>query len=151
KEHARATADADQLAQATDASADTLSSLARIYARSAAAAGANRPESERHAARSVELLQQALGKGYKDLKQLKESTDLAFLHTRADYKRLLAEAETKLVSAAADLAREQSSRAETLHNLGRRQWERNQWDAALKSFEEARLLREKLVTAYPDV
>jgi hypothetical protein len=48
---------------------------------------------DRYAARSVELLRQAVAKGYKDIDHLKKDDDLKALRGREDYKKLLKELE----------------------------------------------------------
>ena len=52
-------------------------------------------ENERHAARAVALLKQAIAKGYKDVAHLKKDADLDALRGRADFQALLKELEAK--------------------------------------------------------
>jgi len=48
---------------------------------------------EKYAARAVELLRQAVAKGYKDVAQMKKDTDLDALRPRDDFKKLVADLE----------------------------------------------------------
>ena len=50
---------------------------------------------EKHAARAVELLRQAVGKGFKDVKHMKTDRDLDALRQRDDFRRLVRELEEK--------------------------------------------------------
>jgi serine/threonine-protein kinase len=50
---------------------------------------------EKYAARAINLLRQAIARGYKDTAHLKEDTDLAALRERDDFKKLLAEVAAK--------------------------------------------------------
>jgi hypothetical protein len=89
-------ADSDPNARASQENlAATLSALARVYALSAAAAGADHSESEAYAGRAVELLRQAAAKDHPNVQQLQGADDLAFLRSRADFQKLLAELEEK--------------------------------------------------------
>jgi hypothetical protein len=55
---------------------------------------ADRPETkEKYAARAVELLRQAVAKGYKDAAQMGKDADLDALRQRDDFKKLLADLE----------------------------------------------------------
>jgi hypothetical protein len=88
------------LTLAKDADGPTLEGLARLCALASAAGGEREPAKaaelgEQYAARAVELLRQAVGKGYRDSVYLKKGTDLAPLRQRADFQKLLAEAEAK--------------------------------------------------------
>jgi serine/threonine protein kinase len=56
---------------------------------SQSSAGANNPAADRHAARAIELLRQAIAKGYTDIAHLLTDADLAPLRGRADYADLL--------------------------------------------------------------
>ncbi len=49
-----------------------------------------------YAAQAVDLLHQAVDKGYRDLKDLKEASELNVLRDRDDFKKLLREVEEKL-------------------------------------------------------
>jgi tetratricopeptide (TPR) repeat protein len=55
---------------------------------------ADKPETKgEYAARAVELLRQAVAKGFKDVAQMKKDTDLDALRQRDDFKKVLAEVE----------------------------------------------------------
>ncbi len=54
-----------------------------------AAAAANNPDAESHAARSVDLLRRALAQGYRNVAQILADTDLNALRRRADYADLI--------------------------------------------------------------
>jgi tetratricopeptide (TPR) repeat protein len=108
-DHARATAEADELAQPKDVRADNLYYLACVYAVSSVAAGkdAGLPQAdrnrlaERHAARAVEMLERAKAFGHfmvrdwdkeRDfIEHLKKDTDLDPLRSRDDFQKLLRE------------------------------------------------------------
>jgi tetratricopeptide (TPR) repeat protein len=89
KDHVRATAQANELASLPDVNAFTLVDLARVCALSAAAARGKDQQVERYGARAVELLRQAVDKGYKDLPRLKNDPDFAALSQREDFQKLL--------------------------------------------------------------
>ena len=89
KEHARAAAEADELARARDAGASTLYGLACVFALSAPAAGDDRAQAEAYAARAVELLRRAADAGFKDVERLKKDADLDALRSREDFQALL--------------------------------------------------------------
>jgi serine/threonine-protein kinase len=95
KEHTRATAVADTVAGAKDASADNLYDAACVYALSAAATRDDAKQAEQYAARAVELLRQALSKGFKHIEHMKKDSDLDALRQREDFKKLLRELEAK--------------------------------------------------------
>ncbi len=48
---------------------------------------------DQYLARAIELLRQAIGKGYKDIEHLKKDDDLKALRERDDFKKLLTELE----------------------------------------------------------
>jgi tetratricopeptide (TPR) repeat protein len=87
-ESARAVAEADALAT-PDAAAGTLYDAACVYALAAAAARADAPLADRHAARAVELLRRAVAKGYRNIPHMLKDPDLDALRRRADYAALL--------------------------------------------------------------
>jgi hypothetical protein len=80
-DHATALTAVESLAKESDG--PTLEGLARLCALAAAAGG------ESYAARAVELLRQAAGKGHRDTAYLKDGSDLTSLHSRADFQNLL--------------------------------------------------------------
>jgi hypothetical protein len=49
----------------------------------------------RYAARAVELLRQAVARGYKNLAHMKKDRDLDILRDREDFKKLAADLEAK--------------------------------------------------------
>jgi hypothetical protein len=94
--HAKAVAEVNSLIAAEEAAAIALYDFACVYAlASAAVKDAKNPDADaprlagEYAARGVELLRQAVAKGYKDIDHLKKDDDLKALHEREDYKKLL--------------------------------------------------------------
>jgi tetratricopeptide (TPR) repeat protein len=94
-EHARATAEADVLSEADDATKDAIYDTACIYALSSAAASSDAQQSECYAARAVELLRRAIQKGFRDVQHMKQDSDLDSLRKREDFQKLLGELEKK--------------------------------------------------------
>jgi tetratricopeptide (TPR) repeat protein len=95
-EHRQALAQAEALAK--DADGPTLEGLARLCALASAANGEPKtPEAaaarEQYPARAVELLRQAVAKGYRDSLYLKNGTDLSPLRGRMDLQKLVREVE----------------------------------------------------------
>jgi tetratricopeptide (TPR) repeat protein len=93
-DHRQALAEAGALAS----DGHTLERQARLCAQASAPASGSEQEPpeaaqlhEQYAARAVELLWQAAGKGHRDILYLKEGADLAPLRSRADFRKLLAE------------------------------------------------------------
>jgi tetratricopeptide (TPR) repeat protein len=82
---------ANALADAGGSSSDTLYDAACVYAMAAALARDDVKQAEQFAARAVELLRQAIRKGYKDVAHMKTDEDLAALRGRDDYQKLLGE------------------------------------------------------------
>jgi serine/threonine protein kinase len=92
--HAEATAEAEDLLGFSQSSAARLCKLALVHALSAAAARAtDRPHAEQYATRAVQLLRQAVARGYKNIEALKEDADFDALRQRPDFQRLLVELE----------------------------------------------------------
>ena len=87
---AQALRQADEVLQEKNLPADTLHNLACVHALCAAAA-----KDDKTAAKAVDLLKQAVAKGYKDVAQLKKDSDLDGLRQRDDFKKLLEELEAK--------------------------------------------------------
>jgi serine/threonine-protein kinase len=86
---AEAVAEAGELAKANDANADALYELAATYALASAAGDQSHHRlSEEYAARAVELLRQALAKGFNDVQRLKMDDDLKSLRGRPDFLKL---------------------------------------------------------------
>jgi serine/threonine-protein kinase len=94
-DHAQAVSEADALAQAKDVNAPTLYDLACVCSLSSAAVKNDAKLADRYAARAVELLREAVAKGFKDIEHLKKDTDLDPLRGRDDYRKLLKELEEK--------------------------------------------------------
>jgi serine/threonine-protein kinase len=95
KEHTRATAVADAVAGAKDASAGNLYDAACVYALSAAATRDDAKQAEQYAARAVELLRQAFSKGFKHVEHMKKDPDLDALQQQENFRKLLSELEAK--------------------------------------------------------
>jgi serine/threonine-protein kinase len=101
--HAEATAEAQSLADSKQASRSTLYNAACIHALCVAAArqdgklpAADRDKlAEQYARRALDLLRQAIQKGYQDVAHMKKDKDLDPLRDRADFQKLLAELEAK--------------------------------------------------------
>jgi tetratricopeptide (TPR) repeat protein len=97
----QATAAVEELLRPGNADSDTLYDAARLYAQAAAQAvkeaspSTSFQRAEQYARRAVDLLRQAIQKGYKDVARLKKDTDLDSLRQRPDFQQLLAELEAK--------------------------------------------------------
>jgi serine/threonine-protein kinase len=97
--YASAAAEAADLARSDSLPGDILYQLGRVY--SLASAGAQKDDrvsrterdrqADQYAARAVELLRQAVAKGWKDVEHLKKDSDLDPLRGRDDFKKLMAE------------------------------------------------------------
>jgi serine/threonine-protein kinase len=90
KDPVRATTEAEDLARAKEVSATTCYDLACVFALSAASAG-NPRQAEACATRAVELLRQAVARGYQDASHVKQDADLDALRSRDDFRLLLRE------------------------------------------------------------
>jgi tetratricopeptide (TPR) repeat protein len=86
-QHEQATAEAGELAQSKSLPATTLADIACVYALLSAANAKGAAES--CGRRCVELLEQAVANGYRDVDRLKSDPDLAALRTRDDFKKLV--------------------------------------------------------------
>jgi serine/threonine protein kinase len=94
--HAEAAAEAEDLLRLNKNSVDRLCKLAVVHALSAAAArDADRPQAEQYAARAVQLLQQAVAKGYKNVEALQRDADFDALRQRPDFQKLLNDLENR--------------------------------------------------------
>jgi tetratricopeptide (TPR) repeat protein len=93
--HAAATADADAVAKASGATGEICYHAARTHAKAVAAAGNDLAAADRYSDRAVDLLRQAVLKGFNDAG--KSQTDPAFnsIRSREAFKRLIAEFEAK--------------------------------------------------------
>jgi tetratricopeptide (TPR) repeat protein len=102
-DHARATGEAEAVARQKDLQGILLYNLACAFSRASAAAERDPDLSatERmhlrvlYADRAVDLLRQAIDKGYGHLAVMRVDADLEPLRTRADFKKLLADVEKK--------------------------------------------------------
>jgi tetratricopeptide (TPR) repeat protein len=94
-EHAKAYAEANDLADGKDLSATTLYNLACVCSIAATAAKEDAKLAEQYQARSLELLRQAVAMGYNDVQKIKVDKDLDALRSRDDFKNLMAELELK--------------------------------------------------------
>jgi serine/threonine-protein kinase len=93
-DHTQAVSEADALAQAKDVNADMLYDLACVCSLASAAVKNDAKLADRYAARAVDLLRQAVAKGFKDVEHLKKDSDLDPLRGRDDFKKLVAELES---------------------------------------------------------
>ncbi len=89
KDHVRATADAQAVAESPKATGQDLYNAAGVYAICSRFAHEDSPLAESYAGRAVRLLRQALAKGYKDPARLKTDSDLDALRSRADFQDLV--------------------------------------------------------------
>jgi serine/threonine-protein kinase len=104
-EHAKAVAEADALARGKDVTSDTLYELACACAVASASvtpreggpsqAGPGRLADD-YARRAVELLGRAVRGGFRNLGHMRQDPDLAALHGRADFNRLLEDLRQRL-------------------------------------------------------
>jgi hypothetical protein len=98
-DHAAASAMAETLVQAARTSGDHLYVAACYLARCVPLAGKDtklpdakrRERARRYGDRAVELLREAVAKGYTDVKTTREDKDLDALRQRDDFQKLLAE------------------------------------------------------------
>ncbi len=94
-DHAKAVAEANALAETKDVTGNTLYDLACVCALASAAAKGDAKFQDQYATRAVELLRQAVAKGYKDIDHLKKDDDLKALREREDFQKLVKELEVK--------------------------------------------------------
>jgi serine/threonine protein kinase/tetratricopeptide (TPR) repeat protein len=95
KEHARATAEVDELVKTEKLPNNLRYHLACVFAVASAAVGDNAQLREQYARRAIELLRLAYEKGYKDQPGIKAEKNLDALRSREDFQKLLKEVETK--------------------------------------------------------
>jgi serine/threonine protein kinase len=88
-QHARATAEADELARLAPGSSADLYDLACVFALSSATAEGEPALCERYGARAVELLLRAVQTGYRDAAQMKQDADLDPIRNRTDFQGLI--------------------------------------------------------------
>jgi serine/threonine protein kinase/Tfp pilus assembly protein PilF len=92
--YVEATAEAEDLLKLGKSDPGWLCQLAQVHALAAAAARAtDRPQAEQYAVRAVQLLRQAVDKGYKDVEALKKDADFDVVRQRPDFQELLMELE----------------------------------------------------------
>lgn len=94
-DHAQASAEANALANAKSLSGEILYDLACACAVAAGAVKDDNKLQDQYAARAVELLRQAVAKGFKDNEHLKSDDDLKALRQRPDYQQLAKDLEAK--------------------------------------------------------
>jgi serine/threonine-protein kinase len=92
-EHKEATQEAKEVAQAST-SMDTLYAAACVFALSTAAVQGNAEKAEEYAGQAVQLLRQAVAKGFKNVEHMKKDSDLEPLRSRPDFQELLRDLET---------------------------------------------------------
>jgi serine/threonine-protein kinase len=92
----RAVAEAEELRKQKDLASMALYNTACVFAVCAGKAGTEK-DREVHAARAVEVLQQAVARGYQDVGHLQKDPDLNALRKRPDFQQLLKELEAKPV------------------------------------------------------
>jgi tetratricopeptide (TPR) repeat protein len=90
-EHAKAVAEANSLVEAQDVTAAMHYNLACVCALASAAVKDDVKLHHQYAARAVEILRQAVAKGYKEAAHMRQDRDLDALRERDDFKKLLAE------------------------------------------------------------
>jgi serine/threonine protein kinase len=88
-QHARATAEADELARSAPGSGADLYDLACVFALSAAAARGEPALRERYAARADGLLRQAVEKGFRNVASLEKDADLDPIRDRPGFRGLM--------------------------------------------------------------
>jgi serine/threonine protein kinase/tetratricopeptide (TPR) repeat protein len=95
KDHTRATAEAQTIAESKSAGANDLYNAACAYALSVRLAADDVTRSRAYAEQAVALLRRAIAEGYKDVGQLKKGADLNALRSREDFQKLLRDLEDK--------------------------------------------------------
>jgi len=92
-QHQKAIEEVSAVASRNNVSAETYFDAACVLALASAAVKDDPKLQDQYAARAVELLRQAVAKGYKDIDRLKKDDDLKALRDREDFKKLLADLE----------------------------------------------------------
>jgi tetratricopeptide (TPR) repeat protein len=90
-DHARATADAQAVADSVKATAKDLYLAASVHAHAARLAHDDAAQVEQYGSRAVALLRQASAKGYPNAERWKDDGDLKSLRERDDFRKLLQE------------------------------------------------------------
>jgi serine/threonine protein kinase/tetratricopeptide (TPR) repeat protein len=107
-DHARATAEADAVVNGDQVSHRNLYNAAVVFSLASAVVGDDAPLKERHAARSVGLLCQAVTKGFPpDVSRFETEPYLAPVRQREDFRQLLRELEERRKSSKTDVAPDQ--------------------------------------------
>jgi tetratricopeptide (TPR) repeat protein len=88
-QHAKATAESDELTKAREVGMRDLYTAACVYSLSSAAARYEPALRERYAARAMELLLRAVQTGYRDAAHMKEDADLDPIRNRSDFQGLI--------------------------------------------------------------
>jgi len=91
KDHVRATADAAAIAESSTATAEDLYNAACVYSLSSQLAADDALRIESYRGKAVEILRQALAKGYQDLERIRTHGDLEALRSRDDFQQLMKE------------------------------------------------------------
>lgn len=99
--HTKAVAEANVLAEPQGVKASTLYSLSCVFSLCSAAVKIDAKLADQYATRGVELLRQAVAKGFKDVTYIKKDTDLDPLRSRDDFKKLLSDLEKAIKPAPA--------------------------------------------------
>ncbi len=89
KDHVRAAADAQAIADSAIADGEDIYNAACVLALAAKFAEANKSMAESYASRAVELLRRAFAKGFGDLAHMKQDSDLKPLQGRGDFTKLI--------------------------------------------------------------
>jgi eukaryotic-like serine/threonine-protein kinase len=90
-DHARATAEADAVVTANGGIAVAAYNAACIYALAVEAVGKDADRADRYADRAIDLLRQAIEKGYRDVSHIKADPDLKSLQSREAFQKVLAD------------------------------------------------------------
>jgi serine/threonine-protein kinase len=94
-DHAQAVAEANAVAGLQGVPAPGLYDLACVCALASAAVKGDAKLADRYAARAVELLRQAVAKGYRDVEHVQKDPDLGLLRGREDFQKQLKDLEAK--------------------------------------------------------
>jgi serine/threonine protein kinase/tetratricopeptide (TPR) repeat protein len=91
KDHVRAAADAVVIAESPDATAEQLYIAAGFHSICSKFAATDGTLTQSYARRAVQVLRQAIAKGYKDFARIKTHSDLEAIRPREDFRQLLKE------------------------------------------------------------
>jgi hypothetical protein len=87
-DHTLAVTEANAVAEAKDVQGPNLYDASCVCALASSSVKGDTKLAERYASRAVELLRQAVAKGYKDVAHMKKDADLDGLRGREDFKKL---------------------------------------------------------------